>query len=325
MTLISKVYESSIETRVETYEQAKSLQANLVWKKLDEISIGEAIAYWLPTLQQKTRLNYQSGMKKLFELGLLDPLMTLQAFALINHEALVDRIKLVHEWSECTRQARAACYISFTNFLSRRLQGVVRKAMPSREGSAKTFFKVREKVKTSAMTHAQWIAFFSELEKINPRDCLIAKMILQGGKRVQEVLALQTHQIDWDQCEVTFLQSKMRGLLKETVITYPESYMQKLKEYVGERRGVVFVTRSEKPVMINQLASSFSRAGLQGNIPFKITPHVLRASAVTYFKQQGFDDSDIMKVTGHSSAEMIYAYDKSSPADNASKLVQLIS
>ena len=251
--------------------------------------------------------------------------MSLQAFALINHETIIDRIKLIENWSECSRQARAACYISFTGFLNRRLQGVVKKALPSKEGHAKTFFRVYDKVHTQAMTQAQWIKFFQALNEINPRDCLIAKVILQGGKRVNEVLSLQTQQIDWNRREITFAQSKMRGLQKETVITYPESIMHQLKDYIGERKGPVFITRSGKPVLLKQLAITYAKAGYQAGIAFKITPHVLRASAVTYLKQQGFSDSDIMRVTGHASAEMVYAYDKSSRADNASQKVNLIS
>ena len=69
----------------------------------------------------------------------------------------------------------------------------------------------------------------------------------------------------------------------------------------------------------------YKKARVHANISFKITPHVLRASTVTYLKQQEFSDSDIMRVTGHASAEMVYAYDKSSKADNASKKVQLVS
>jgi len=42
--------------------------------------------------------------------------------------------------------------------------------------------------------------------------------------------------------------------------------------------------------MINQLAVTFARAA---GIPFKVSPHVIRASAVTYLKQQGFQDGDI--------------------------------
>ena len=77
--------------------------------------------------------------------------------------------------------------------------------------------------------------------------------------------------------------------------------------------------------MINQVAVTFAKAGKEAGIPFKITPHVLRASAVTYLKQQGFHDSDIMRVTGHATSEMVYAYDKSARSDNASKKVNLIS
>jgi integrase len=325
MTLLPAILEPQVTSNLETYEQAASFKANSVWKKLDEISVEEAISYWLLTLSPKTQLSYRSGMKKLVEFGWLNPLISLQQFALINHEGIIDSIKLFQDWAETTRQARAACYISFTGFLSRRLEGVIKKAIPNKEGNAKTFFSVYEKVKTHAMTQAQWILFFKELEKLNPRDCLIGKVILQGGKRVNEVLSLQTNQIDWDCCEITFVQSKMRRLKKETVITYSESIMKRLKDYIEERAGHVFITRSGKPVMINQVAITFGKAGKAAGIPFKVSPHVLRASAVTYLKQQGFQDSDIMRVTGHSTAEMVYAYDKSSRADNASKKVNLIS
>jgi integrase len=117
----------------------------------------------------------------------------------------------------------------------------------------------------------------------------------------------------------------MRKLQKETVITYSESIMKRLQQYIGGRTEHVFITRSGKPVMINQLAMTFAKAGAAAGIPFKVSPHVLRASAVTYLKQQGFQDSDIMRITGHSKSELVYAYDKSARADNASKKVNLIS
>jgi integrase/recombinase XerD len=173
------------------------------------------------------------------------------------------------------------------------------------------------------MTQIQWIAFLGAIT--NQRDCLIAKVALQGGKRINEVLTLTTEQIAWDKNEITFVQSKTKGTHKETVITYPKSLMDALKEYIGNRQGLVFITRTGKSVPLIQLANSFEKAGVKANIPFKITPHVLRASAVTYLKQQGFSDSDIMRVTGHASEEMVYAYDKSSRADNASKKVSLVS
>jgi integrase/recombinase XerD len=324
MTLIPTSSNIEIQPIIGTYEQAQLFKTNTVWNALDRITVEEAIGTWLGTLSPLTQINYNSGMKKLTEQGLINPLMSLQAFALVNHESIVDQIKLVQGWSEATKQARAACYVSFTAYLSRRLQGVVRKAVPSKEKGSKTFFKIREKVETEAMNQAQWLVFLKELEIINARDCLIAKIILQGGKRVGEVLSLQTHQIDWIRNEITFFQSKTKGCIKETVITYPGSVMETLKDYLGDRNGTVFITRSGKPVMLNQLALTFEKAGKKANIPFKVTPHVLRATTVTYLKQQGFSDSDIMRVTGHASSALVYAYDKGSRADNASKKVNLV-
>jgi len=325
MNLIPVLQEMPISRVLQTYEQATSAKSNFIWNQLESVSIAEAVNHWLATLSTKTRINYQSGIKRLIEFGWLNPLLNLQAFALVNHEGIIDQIKLCPCWAETTKQARAACYISFTGFLSRRLRGVIQKAVPSKEGSSKTFFTLYEKVKTNAMTQAQWLLFFQELEKINSRDCLIGKIILQGGKRVNEVLSLITQQIDWEKREITFMQSKTRKLHKETIITYSESIMKALKTYIGDRKGCVFVTRSGKSVMINQLAITFAKAGHAAGIPFKVSPHVLRASTVTYLKQQGFQDSDIMRVTGHSTSEMVHAYDKSSRAENASKKVNLIS
>lgn len=325
MELVPISCDTVISSNIETYEQAQTLKTSIVWKALDKILVGEVISTWLKTLHKLTALNYKAGLNKLVEHGILNPFMSLRDFSLLNQEAIIDQIKLIRGWSECTRQARAACYISFTAFLERRLQGVVRKAKANQEKGSKTFFRVYEKVKTNAMNQSQWHAFFRELEKINARDCLIAKIILQGGKRVNEVLSLQFSQIDWNRSEITFIQSKTKGYIKETVITYPETIIRDLKNYIGERNGVVFVTHSGKPVDLRQVAITFAKAGLKANIPFKVTPHVLRASNVTYLKGQGFSDGEIMKVTGHASSELIYAYDKGSRADNASKKVNLIS
>ena len=99
--------------------------------------------------------------------------------------------------------------------------------------------------------------------------------------------------------------------------------MEKLRNHIGT--GYVFVSRFGKPIDLRWVAAIFAKAGTVAKLPFKITPHVLRASTVTYLKQQGFPDSDIMKITGHASSEMIHAYDKSSREDNASAKVWLVS
>jgi len=311
------------------YDKAVSAVRDVIWDKLSDRTVGEALELWLATLGNLTATNYRSGMRKLAQHGLINATMSLQAFALVNHESVIDRIKrdvVANEvWSECTRQARAACYISFTGFLSRRFQGLIKKAIPCKEGNAKTFQRVHDKVHTNAMTVSQWGAFLTCLFAINQRDCLIAKLALQGAKRIGEVLTLTTTQIDWAKGEIAFVQSKTKGLHKETVISYPNSIMEELRAYIAGRNGLVFVTRSGKGVPLCQLAKTFAKAGKQAGVPFKVSPHVLRASAVTYLKQQGFSDSDVMRVSGHASSSMVYAYDKSSRSDNASKKVSLVA
>lgn len=312
-----------------TYEQATSLKNNYLWDQLSKITVWEALEQWIATLSPLTAKNYRSGVRQLIERRYLHPEMPLQAFSIVNSDAIVDRIKKesipgAETWSECTRQARAACYISFTRFLSRRSGGMIKKALPCREGMDKTFYKVRDKVDSEAMTQAQWSAFLEALSKINPRDCLIAKIVLQGGKRINEVLFLTTDRISWTDSTISFAQSKTKGVKRYTIITYPKTIMDMLKAYIGGRTGLVFVTSTGGKIDRNQMAITFEKAGIAARIPFKVTPHVLRASTVTYLKQQGFSDSDIMKITGHASAEMVNAYDKSDRADNASKKVCLV-
>jgi integrase/recombinase XerD len=69
-------------------------------------------------MSKLTAVNYESGMRKLEEFGFINSFMSLQQFSQMNHNAVIDRIKTDKpiNWSECSRQARAAAYISFTSF-----------------------------------------------------------------------------------------------------------------------------------------------------------------------------------------------------------------
>lgn len=294
------------------------------WQQLGTITVGEAIERWLGSLQSElTRKNYTSGIKKLVERQILVPGMNLQAFSLLNHEAALDAIKRVQAWSEATRQARAALYASFTRYLERQTQGFIRHAIPSRQGENKTFYKIRDEAATRAMNRQQWTAFLTALEAINLRDTLIAKLMLQGGKRISEVLSLTTDGIDFDARTIRYDQAKTRGMIRCTVITHRQEIMDTLREYLGDRTGLVFITRNGKPVHATQLSRTFAQAGEKAGVQFKVTPHVLRATTVTYLKREGFSDTDIMNVTGHASSEMVRMYDRGRQ-HNASAKVNLV-
>jgi len=308
---------------------------SLFIQKLEYTPIKVAIEDWLKNIHGETSRNYAYYITDMMRRGIIPELdgegnvFTVGHFNFIPHEKVVDFIKTVESWSEGTRQVRAACYISFTSYLSRISQGWFRKAEPSTLPSNKTFYSVRDKCETRALTLHEWHRFIEALYKINERDALIAKVMLQGAKRISEVLSLTMDQIDFERGVVHFRQSKTGGTIREIPITYPENFRNELKAYVEktkEQRGeseIVFVTRKGGKVYRTQLNSTFKRASDAAKIP-RVTPHVLRASWVTLAKQQGITDSEIMKVTGHTSSKMIYAYDKTSAEENYSKKMILI-
>lgn len=295
------------------------------WQALAGRTVADAVRAFLESLDNDhTRRAYKAGLEQLAERGLLDPLASLQDFALRGHNSTLDKIKRVQEWAEDTRQARAACYLSFTGFLSRRSEGLIRKAQPSHEGVSKTFYKTRDIVSTPAMDRKQWGRFLDKLDQINHRDGLIARILLQGGKRLGEVLPLETGAIDWELRQITFRQSKTKGREQETIITYPPGFMDALSEYIDERTGPVFITRNGKAVQPTQVVRSFKTAGEKAKIGFAVTPHVLRASTVTYLKREGYSDSDIAKITGHASLATVKSYDRSGISENISREIALV-
>jgi len=77
--------------------------------------------------------------------------------------------------------------------------------------------------------------------------------------------------------------------------------------------------------MINQLDVTFAKAGKAAGTACNTSPHVLSAFAVADLKQQGFQDSDIMRVTAHATSERVFAYDQSSRAADTRNKVSLIS
>jgi integrase len=94
--------------------------------------------------------------------------------------------------------------------------------------------------------------------------------------------------------------------------------MHELQAYIQERKGLVFVTRNNKPIAVTQIDRNFIKAGIMAGIPFRVTPHVLRVTLVTRLKELKIQDSDIMKITGHASPAQLASYDKSDLGNNAS-------
>lgn len=325
-------------------EQSLQLFANQVavnrsWSEfidaLEYTPMSAVIQHWLSNLSPATRRNYAYYIDDLRRRDLIPEydgsgkVYTVGHFRHSSHELALEYIKKIQGWSEGTRQVRAACYISLTAYIERISRGWFRKAQASTLAANKTFFQINDKCVTQALTLTDWYRFIEKLDAINHRDGLIARCILQGAKRVSEVLEVMLEQIDWDKNIIHFQQKKSGGMIKKIPITYPQHFMDELRRYIAatteQRKDAqyVFITRTGRPLTRERLHQSFARACAQAKIA-KISPHVLRATWVTLAKQQGVQDTEIMKITGHTSSKMIYGYDKTSAEDNYSKKMILV-
>ena len=326
-----------LQTPLPSYRKLVEAKQDILWQQLRYVSIQEAIAEWLKTIVNPcTRKSYQTAMQELIERRFIDPQLSLQLFSLLSPEKIIDSIKTLpvyikdkegrytaQKWSIRTKEARISCFLAFTRYLSRKTEGIIRRGIPSKEGLEKTFSAKPRKVKTEALNRSQIVLFLEEIEKINARDAMIAKLCLHGAKRINEVLSLQTEQIDYEKRQITFKQSKSKIADDFTIISFEKpaarTFLEDLRAYIGQRTGNVFVTSSLQAVQKTQVDRNFARAGKRAGIPFRVSPHNLRATAVTLWKEDGFSDSLIMHATGHASSAMVHCYDRSDIANNVTK------
>lgn len=325
------------------YKQVVEIKNERLWQALSKITLNTAIAEWLETITNPcTKNSYITSMKELLSRGFLNPNWSLQTFGVLSANAIIDQVKVEtiyikdktqedteKEWSVRTREARISCLLAFTRYLSRKTEGMIARATPNKTGIEKTFSPPSKKVKTEALNRAQLYRFLEELEEINPRDALIAKLCLHGAKRINEVLSLEIRQVDFEKKQILFKQSKSKLTDDFTIINFEKegalSLLQKLQTYTQDRtNGLVFQTKRGKGVQKTQVDRNFSKAGKNAQIPFRVSPHNLRTTAITLWKEDGFSDSLIMKASGHSSSEMVHRYDRTDIADNVTSRSYLL-
>lgn len=277
------------------------------------LTFGDAAEIWLSTLSPLTRKNYASGIKFLVSLEIFDLTETLEKAVSFDHNESLFKIKSTTVFngkffSEASKQARAACYISFTKFLCRLTKGYIKPAIPSKEFGNTTFFKIRDKVKTVSISKREWTIFFDALRLVNYRDYLIGKLIVQGVRKLDEILSLRKDDIFFASNQIAFRIKKRQNKEINILITFPFSLIEELKEYVGKRNGLVFISEDGSPTTTSQVAHNFKIAAIRSAMTTKITPRVLRASALIYLKQIGLRDEEIMRVSCLSSRQSLCSY-----------------
>jgi len=307
-----------------SYREVLEMSQEIAWKQMSSITLLHALNKWTPSLSKHTAVSYSNGMKILESRGIIDLNMTLQSFSMVKHPIVLRKIAQM-PYSPATLQARASCYISFTRFLHKMTDGLINIAVADRTGVDRTFFKLRDKIKTEALEENQYQALFKQLsEDGNNRERLIASLLLQGGKRISEVLNLNVEDIIWEKKMIRFKHSKTRKMEKVTYITIPDHLLGDLRNLVGKRvKGPAFIskygTRISYGMVTHILKRAAKRIGLE-----KICTHMFRATCVTMLKAHKYPDYEIQKITGHSTAERLHEYDKHSLEDNISREIDLV-
>ena len=313
------------KTKEMSYQSAVLMKKEVLWDGLDKITLKQAMELFLKSLKKGTAECYMSAFNNFFMWRLLDPAMTLRGFSMMNLESKLDQIRTAGSGMESTKQTRAAAFVSFTGFLQRKTEGMIKKAIPNKEKGRKTFQKIREKTVYEALDKEELRRFLGALREVSRRNYLIAAMQVQGAKRISEVLDSRVENVDWTNGSIRFKQSKSEVLEKETMVFFPMSFMGELNRYIGERsKGAIFITRSGRKMGRSDIQPVYASAFKKAGIKKRGFTHILRATTITELSRQGFGAEEIVNLSGHSSLQMVGYYDKSGAENNPSRKVNMI-
>ena len=264
-------------------------------EKLEYIPIKFIVYKWLMT-SRCYKKDYASYITKFFKRKIMHEFFadgdkfTVGGFRHIRHQAAIERIRKIEDLSENTKEKMVGCYISFLGYLNTISYGWFKRE----NFMVKTNYKMAPNIANKTLSFSDWRTFIDVLFSINVRDELIARCIIQGTRRVSDVLDLKVNQVDFLKNIIYF----KRGNKRDEIV-YNAQFIKELRVYIEDTAdqrkdsSMVFVTRTGKRVVRSRLNYSFAKASLKFGIN-KVTPEVLRASWIT-LKQQGYDDVAIIQ------------------------------
>jgi len=257
--------------------------------KLEDVFLNDIIHYW-QTHNNKT-IQYKRTIDELLKANII-PLtfadqkpFTVGGFRHINHQTVLDYVRHRVDWDRHKKERIMTCYTDLIKWLDGISYGWFRDAVNSYQMSLHAMEKT--------LTFSEWRAFIDILCEKNPRDGLIARVLLQGQRRVSEVLNLTLDQIDFDNNTIHY---ETKG--KSELVSYEMSFMKELQKYVNETNKLrsdkqfVFLTRTGEQVTRLRLNYSFARVCELARIK-KISPDYLRG-IYKMFIQQRYKEKDIM-------------------------------
>lgn len=250
------------------------------------------IVFWATEVTEKNQLgketvsNYQRYLLDLQSRGIL-PQKNAHGRPFILDEFRVNSpfiLKALLENAELTQQEkrfRLNALVSFVNFLNEITFGKISKIKVPEELALK---EKRRSPAPKALTLTEWHSFWTALEKISLRDCLIAKIMSFTARPLVKVLELETSDLNFEKnVQVTFseaggrsstiqLDSKMKADLEE--------YLESVKGVRSKKNHLLFITSRGNPIYRTHLTQVFARASLDADLGFFVSAKMIQWSHV---------------------------------------------
>lgn len=144
----------------------------------------------------------------------------------------------------------------------------------------------------------------------DPLTWLFASIAMDAGMRHSEILRIRWEEIDFAQRRIYVGRAKA-GQREQPITPGLATTLEQEWRQQAEPQGWLFPTtrKDAKHPHRQNMASQFRRAVERANLnPEKVTPHVLRHTAITTLVKAGVDLPTIQKVSGHKTLAMVLRY-----------------
>ncbi len=250
------------------------------------------IDFWIEQVTEKKKLsketahNYQRYLKDLRAKGILPKNVedgspfTLEVFK-SNSQTVFKALLNYPDLTQQEKRFRLNALTSFVNFLNEITTGVIRKLSIPKE------LELKKTVRSTAprvLTLTEWHQFWTALEKISFRDCLIAKIMHFTARPLLRVLELKTTNLKYEaNVQVTF--NKTDG--RDCVIQLDSKMKDDLEKYLESTKSArlgndqtLFITSQGKPIYRTHLTQVFKRASLEADLGFFVSAKMIQWSHV---------------------------------------------
>lgn len=144
----------------------------------------------------------------------------------------------------------------------------------------------------------------------DPLTWLFAAVAMGTGMRHSEILRIRWDDIDFTNRRIYVGKAKA-GQREQPLPASLTTLLQKEHGQLGEPQGWLFPTsrKDAKHEYRQQMSEQFRRAVARAKLdPAKVTPHVLRHTAITGLVKEGVDLPTVQRISGHKTLAMVLRY-----------------